>query len=90
MKACRAVGAPGSVTNTGIHPGGIAPVAPVPVVVSVVVLPEAVATIGVSARFCWWNSRIAAALADVAIASEAKPAIASLISLECTVLLLLL
>jgi hypothetical protein len=57
-------------------------------VVIVVVLPEAVATIGVRFGFCCSNCRIAAALADVAIASEAKAAIANLDTVECIVLFL--
>jgi len=53
MNAGTAAGAPGSVTFTGIHPGGFADgggSAPFPVVVMVVVVPDAFAvnTMGVS------------------------------------------
>jgi hypothetical protein len=75
-------GDPPIVTNTGIHPGGIAPVAPAPVVEMVVLDPDAVNTMGVRFVFCCWNWRMAAAFDDVASASDARPAIANRISEE--------
>jgi len=71
MKRGWEIGASRMVADTGTQPGGIAPVAPSPVVESVVVLPEVVATTGVRVGFCWLNCRMAAAFAEVAIASEA-------------------
>lgn len=72
MKRGWETGASRMVANTGTQPGGIAPVAPSPVVDSVVVLPDEDATTGVRVGFCWLNCRMAAASAEAAIAREAN------------------
>jgi len=79
-KAWTVGGAPKNPIRTGTDP----PLLPGPVVVNV----EPDSEIGVRLVTCCVNCRIVSALAAVAIASEAKPAIANLNSLECTVLLL--
>lgn len=83
-KAWMVGGAPKNPITTGTDP----PVLPVPVVVNVVPVAESVATIGVMAVFCCVNCRMVSALAEVASASEAKPAIANLNSVERMVLFL--
>jgi len=68
---------------TGTDP----PLEPGPVVV-IVLPPPSVNAIGVFDCICCVNCRMVSALADVAIASEAKAAIANLDTVECMVLFL--